>query len=103
MVAVLSPHPQTLRIETAGPRPHRRPCANAEVPVLAAVNADTAAFDPLLDAMRLPKSTPEEQSARDAAITEATIAATEVPLGILESCPEVIELNLKIARISLTR
>jgi glutamate formiminotransferase/formiminotetrahydrofolate cyclodeaminase len=51
--------------------------------------------------MRLPKSTPEEQSARDVAITEATIAATEVPLGVLESCPEVIELNLEIARIGL--
>jgi glutamate formiminotransferase/formiminotetrahydrofolate cyclodeaminase len=54
---------------------------------LSAVDADTAAFDQLLDAMRMPKSTPEEQSARDAAITEATIAATEVPLGVLESCP----------------
>jgi glutamate formiminotransferase/formiminotetrahydrofolate cyclodeaminase len=68
---------------------------------LAAVDADTAAFDQLLDAMRMPKSTPEEQTARDAAITEATIAATEVPLGVLESCPEVIELNLEIARIGL--
>jgi glutamate formiminotransferase/formiminotetrahydrofolate cyclodeaminase len=68
---------------------------------LAAVDADTAAFDQLLDAMRMPKSTTEEQFARDAAITEATIAATEVPLGVLESCPEVIELNLEIARIGL--
>lgn len=68
---------------------------------LAAVDADTAAFDQLLDAMRMPKSTAEEQSARDAAIIAATIAATEVPLGVLESCPEVIELNLEIARIGL--
>jgi formiminotetrahydrofolate cyclodeaminase len=51
--------------------------------------------------MRMPKSSAEEQSARDAAITEATIAATEVPLGILESCPEVIELCMEIARIGL--
>lgn len=63
---------------------------------LAAVDADTAAFDQLLDAMRMPKS-----DARDAAITEATVTATEVPLGVLESCPEVIELCIEIGRIGL--
>jgi glutamate formiminotransferase/formiminotetrahydrofolate cyclodeaminase len=68
---------------------------------LAAVDADTAAFDQLLDAMRMPKSTPEEQIARDAAMTEATVAATEVPLGVLESCAEVIELCMEAGRIGL--
>jgi glutamate formiminotransferase/formiminotetrahydrofolate cyclodeaminase len=68
---------------------------------LAAVDADTAAFDQLLDAMRMPKSTPEEQAARDAAMTEATIAATEVPLGVLESCAEVIELCMEVGHIGL--
>jgi len=63
---------------------------------LAAVDADTAAFDRLLEAMRMPKS-----EARDAAMTEATVAATEVPLGVLESCPEVIELCVEIGRIGL--
>ena len=32
-------------------------------------------------------------------MTNLTIAATEVPLGVLESCPEVIDLCLEIARI----
>lgn len=68
---------------------------------LAAVDADTAAFDQLLEAMRMPKSTPEEQTARDAAMIEATVAATEVPLGVLESCPEVIELCMEVGRIGL--
>jgi len=68
---------------------------------LAAVDADTAAFDQLLDAMRMPKSTPEEQAAREAAMTEATVAATEVPLGVLEACPEVIDLCMEIGRIGL--
>ncbi|HEX3577285.1 MAG TPA: cyclodeaminase/cyclohydrolase family protein, partial [Thermoanaerobaculia bacterium] len=68
---------------------------------LAAVDADTAAFDQLLDAMRMPKSTAEEQLARDAAIAEATVAATEVPLGVLESCPEVIELCIEVGRTGL--
>ncbi len=62
-----------------------------------AVDADTAAFDALLEAMRQPKEDPN----RDAAIADATIAAAEVPLGVLEKCPEVIELCGEIARIGL--
>ena len=69
--------------------------------LLAAVDADTAAFDRLLEAMRLPKGTAEEQSARAAAIAGATVAAIEVPLGVLEACPEVIELCHEVARIGL--
>ena len=69
--------------------------------LLAAVDADTAAFDRLLEAMRLPRGTAEEQTARNAAIAEATVAAIEVPLGVLEACPEVIELCREVARIGL--
>jgi len=64
--------------------------------MLAAVDNDTAAFDLLLEAFRLPKS-PE----RDAAITEATIGAALVPLSVLEACPEIIELCREIASIGL--
>jgi len=64
---------------------------------LAAVDADTAAFDKLLEAMRLPKDDP----ARDAALANATVAAAEVPLSVLEGCPEVIELCREVARIGL--
>lgn len=64
---------------------------------LAAVDADTAAFDRLLEAMRMPK----DDRARDAAITDATVAATEVPLGVLEKCPEVIDLCREVAKIGL--
>jgi glutamate formiminotransferase/formiminotetrahydrofolate cyclodeaminase len=69
--------------------------------LLAAVDADTAAFDRLLDAMRMPKATPEEQKARDIALADATVGASEVPLGVLEKCPEVIELCKEIGRIGL--
>ena len=69
--------------------------------LLAAVDADTAAFDKLLDAMRMPKTTTDEESARDAAIVEATVGATEIPLGVLEKCPEVIELCREVGRIGL--
>ncbi len=69
--------------------------------LLAAVDADTAAFDALLLALRMPKNTPEEQQARDQAMLAATIEASLIPLGVLESCPEVIELCLRIGRIGL--
>ncbi len=69
--------------------------------LLAAVDADTAAFDRLLEAMRLPKATPEEQAAREAAISAATVAAIEVPLGVLETCPEIVELCVEVGRIGL--
>ena len=64
---------------------------------LAAVDADTAAFDRLLEAMRMSKDDP----ARDSAITDATVSATEVPLGVLEKCGEVIELCREAGRIGL--
>jgi glutamate formiminotransferase/formiminotetrahydrofolate cyclodeaminase len=69
--------------------------------LLAAVDADTAAFDRLLDAMRMAKATPEEIAARDAALADATVAAIEIPLGVLEACPEVIELCRAIGAIGL--
>jgi glutamate formiminotransferase/formiminotetrahydrofolate cyclodeaminase len=69
--------------------------------LLAAVDADTLAFERLLEAMRLPKSTPEEQLAREGPVAAATIAAIDVPLGVLEACPEIIELCLEVGRIGL--
>jgi glutamate formiminotransferase/formiminotetrahydrofolate cyclodeaminase len=64
---------------------------------LAAVDADTDAFDRLLESFRIPKDDPN----RDAAIAEATAGAAEVPLSVLEGCAEVIELCREVARIGL--
>ena len=64
---------------------------------LAAVDADTEAFDRLLESFRIPKDDPN----RDAAIAEATAGAAEVPLSVLEGCAEVIELCRDVARIGL--
>jgi len=64
---------------------------------LAAVDADTEAFDRLLESFRIPKDDPN----RDAAIAEATAHAAEVPLSVLEGCAEVIELCREVARIGL--
>jgi len=69
--------------------------------LLAAVDADTLAFDKYLEAMRMPKLMPEEIAARDRAMVEATVAAIDVPLSVLEACPEIIALSHEIGRIGL--
>ena len=69
--------------------------------MLAAVDADTAAFDGLLAAMRLPKGTDQERANRQRAMDLATVAAIEVPLGVLEACPDILELCRDAARIGL--
>lgn len=65
---------------------------------LADIDADTAAFDAVMAAFGLPKKTPEEQAARNAAIQEATLQATLVPLRVLERCV----LAVQAAELALT-
>lgn len=69
--------------------------------LVAAVDADTAAFDRLLDAMRMPHGDEAQRTARESALREATIAAIEVPLGVLEACPEIAGLCLEVGAIGL--
>lgn len=58
--------------------------------MLSAVDADTAAFDRLLEAFR---------SNSEQTIADATVHAAEVPLTVLEKCPEIIELCREISLI----
>jgi glutamate formiminotransferase/formiminotetrahydrofolate cyclodeaminase len=44
---------------------------------------------------------PKDDPAREKAIDDATVSATEVPLGVLETCPELIELCRDVGRIGL--
>ena len=48
----------------------------------AAIDADTAAYDQVVAAYKLPKASADEQAARKAAIQQALRAATAVPLGV---------------------
>jgi glutamate formiminotransferase/formiminotetrahydrofolate cyclodeaminase len=65
--------------------------------LLAAVDDDTRAFDEVLAAMRLPKGTDAEKSARADAIAAAYEKATAVPLATARMCLEAIELAAEAA------
>ena len=62
-----------------------------------AIDADTDAFNEMMDAMRLPRKSPAQKAAREAAMIAAQKLATDVPLGVLEACPRTVEL----ARVAL--
>lgn len=53
--------------------------------LLGLVDADTDAYNAVIAAMRLPKSTPEETEMRRKAIESATIYAMKVPLEVMET------------------
>ncbi len=55
------------------------------------VDADTAAFDDMMAAMRLPKGTPEQRKVRVHAIREARRKAIETPMGVLSRCVQTLE------------
>jgi len=65
--------------------------------LLAAMDADTEAFDKVMACFRLPRKTDEQKGQRLAAIEEANKWATLVPLSVLESCPEVLDLAAQVA------
>ncbi|RYZ49256.1 MAG: glutamate formimidoyltransferase [Sphingobacteriales bacterium] len=55
------------------------------------VDADTRAFNQIMQAFALPKSTEAEKSARHAAIQEATRYAIEIPFQVMEAAYESME------------
>jgi glutamate formiminotransferase/formiminotetrahydrofolate cyclodeaminase len=65
---------------------------------LDAVERDTAAFNAVLTASRLPKRSPEEMAARLVALERATQGAAQVPLDVLEATIRALELALSVAK-----
>lgn len=53
------------------------------------VDEDTAAFNRIMAVFAMPKSTDEEKAARSAALQEATLYATEVPLRTMKAASQV--------------
>jgi formiminotetrahydrofolate cyclodeaminase len=64
------------------------------------VDRDTNAFDQVMAAYRLPKTTKQERSLRNKAIQKAFRTATEVPLAVAKHCCTLLRLAVKIARKS---
>jgi len=55
------------------------------------VDEDTAAFDSLMEAYGLPKKTEEEKAERDRAVQNATKKAMQVPLQVMETALDAME------------
>lgn len=62
------------------------------------VDEDAAAFDAVMAAYRLPKSTDEERESRSAAIQEALKEACRVPSEVAKGAVEVLRLSDLVAR-----
>jgi glutamate formiminotransferase/formiminotetrahydrofolate cyclodeaminase len=65
--------------------------------LVALVDEDTAAFDKIMNAFGLPKGTDEEKAARAAAIEEATLYATQVPLRTMKASFRAFEIARAMA------
>jgi glutamate formiminotransferase/formiminotetrahydrofolate cyclodeaminase len=63
------------------------------------VDADTKAFNQIMIAFGLPKSTDEEKSARTKAIQDATKFAIEIPFKVMQSAYSVMEVIKAMAEI----
>jgi formiminotetrahydrofolate cyclodeaminase len=63
----------------------------------ALADEDAAAFDRLMAAFRLSKTTDEEKTARRAAIQAATRDATSTPMETAEACARVLEALVAVA------
>lgn len=61
-----------------------------KVKLLALVDADTAAYNQVTDAYKLPKETDAQKAERTAAVQAAFRTATKVPLATAEACAEVL-------------
>ncbi len=65
--------------------------------LLEAVDRDTRAFNKVIDAFRLPKTSPEQAEEKERAIEEANKEATLVPLEVLEKAVEAVGLAKVVA------
>lgn len=62
------------------------------------VDEDTNAFNKIMDAFGLPKSTDEEKAARTAAIQAATLYATQVPFNTMKAAYQVYDIVEAMAK-----
>lgn len=72
--------------------------ASLQAQLLAAVDRDAQSYQAVLAAMRLPKSSDAERRVRSAAIQEALVGASEVPMQVAQLALQVSHLALEAAR-----
>ncbi len=65
------------------------------------VDKDTAAFNRVMDALKLPQSTEPERDLRTRAIADTTRVATEVPLRVMEVALESMDVIRRMAETGL--
>jgi glutamate formiminotransferase/formiminotetrahydrofolate cyclodeaminase len=65
----------------------------------ASVEQDSRAFDDVMEALRLPKESPEQAQVRKAAIERATHRAALVPLRVAQDAARVLELAAETAAL----
>ncbi len=91
MVAAL-PKPRAATEEDVGRlQASGRRCTDVSQTLAALVDRDAEAYELVITAYRLPKTTGEEKTIRSAKIQEAMRAAIEAPLGVMRACHEAAE------------
>ena len=65
-------------------------CAKLALQLESLIDEDSAAYDGVVAAFRLPKGTDAEKAARTAAIQDAMKAATESPLEVMRRCADAL-------------
>ena len=73
-------------------------CEHTRDRLLDIVDKDTEAFNKVMDAIKLPKDTEEEQKKRKKELQKALKGAALVPLETARLCAEVIELSKVVAQ-----
>lgn len=71
---------------------------NIQDRLIALVDEDTEAFNRIMDVFAMPKGTPEEKAARSAALQDATLYATQVPLRTMKTSFEAFDMLEEMAR-----
>lgn len=85
---------ETTRLTESGAR-----CASISDRLAHLMDRDSEAYELVVAAFRLPKSSEQEKSARTARIQDALRVATEVPLEVMRTCAEAIQLAAAVARL----
>ena len=74
-------------------------CASISERLTALMDRDSEAYDGVVAAFRLPKSSDEEKQARSSRIQEALRLATETPLDVMRACLDAIQTGGEVAAL----